>query len=295
MSPNPMLAQLGFDENARVLILHADDIGMCQASVDAYSDLLEYGIMSSAATMTPCPWFPAAAEYFRQHQADPRFDVGVHCTLNSEWDNFRWGALSTRDAASGLLDAGGYFFPKSATTQENANPDAVEMELTAQAERALAAGLNITHMDSHMLTLFHERLLPPYLRVAEKYRLPAFLLRPDHKFMPELSDEVRTMLRDAEARGMPVFDHFDSLSLRDAENRLQEAQRALNGLPPGLSVIVFHPVRDSAEVRAMAPDWKCRVADHDLFVNEEFRRMIADAGVQVIGYRVLRDTMRQAN
>lgn len=294
MSQNPILSKLGFDDNARVVILHADDIGMCQASVDAYGDLLEFGIMSSAATMVPCPWFPAAAEYFRQHQADPRFDVGVHCTLNSEWDNFRWGALSTRDAASGLLDADGYFFSKSARTQENANADAVELELTAQVERAMAAGFDITHMDAHMLTVFHERFLPPYLRVAEKYRLPAFLVRPGHKYMPELSDEVQKMLGDAEARGMPLFDHFDALSLRDPENRLQEAQRALDGVPPGLSVIVFHPVRDSAEVRAMAPDWKCRVADHDLFVNEEFRRMIADAGVKVIGYRALREAMRDA-
>lgn len=289
---NPILSKLGFDENARVLILHADDIGMSQASVDAYADLLEFGIMTSAATMVPCPWFPAAADYFRTQRDNGQFDVGVHCTLNSEWKNFRWGPLSTRDPASGLLDADGYFYSTSEPTQQLADPEAVEIELTAQVERAIASGFDVTHMDTHMLTLFHTRLLPPYLRVAEKYNLPAFILHPDHGRMPELSPEVRAMVLDAQARGMPLFDHFDALALSRHENRLQEAERALNGLPVGLSVIVFHPLRDTPESRAMALDWRARVADHDLFVNGDFRNMVADAGVLVIGCRALRDAMR---
>lgn len=292
---NPILPQLGFDENARVVILHADDIGMCQASVDAYADLLEAGIMSSAATMVPCPWFPAVAEYFRAHQTHPRFDMGVHLTLNSEWKNFRWGPLSTRDAATGLLDADGYFHSLAAPTHEFANPDAVERELTAQVERALASGFDVTHMDTHMLTLYHPRILPAYIRVAQKFRLPAFLTRPHTALMEGMPQEIETMLNEAQAHGMALFDHFDALDLEHHENRLQEAQRALDALPAGLSALVFHPCRDGAEVRAMAPDWRCRVADHELFLKDEFRQMIFDAGVNVIGYRLLRDTMRQVN
>ncbi len=289
---NPILSKLGYDENARVVILHADDIGMCQASVDAYAELLEFGIMSSAATMVPCPWFPYAAEKFHALQNNPRIDIGVHCTLNSEWKNFRWGAVSTRDAASGFLDADGYFYSRSEPTQENAQPDAVEIELTAQVKRALAAGIDVTHLDTHMLTVFHPQLLPPYLRVAKKFRLPAFVLRPEHEWLREMPRSVKAHLRAAEKRGMPLFDHFDALDLSNHKNRLQKAQRALDALPAGLSALVFHPVRDSAEVRAMAPDWKCRVADYKLFLNEQFRAMIAESGVHVIGYRKLRDAMR---
>lgn len=289
---NPILSKLGYPENARVVILHADDIGMCQSSVDAYADLLDFGIMSSAATMVPCPWYPAAAEFFRAQQSNPRFDIGVHCTLNSEWKNFRWGAVSTRDAASGFLDADGYFFSESEPTQAQADPDAVEKELTAQVKRALAAGFDVTHMDTHMLTLFHPRLLPPYLRVAKKFRLPAFVLDPDHAWMTDMPGSVKAQLRAAAKRGMPMFDHFDALSLTEHKNRLREAKRALDALPVGLSALVFHPVRDGAEVRAMAPDWKCRVADYKLFLNNDFRAMIAESGVHVIGYRTLRDAMR---
>lgn len=289
---NPILKKLGYDEKARVVILHADDIGMCQASVDAYADLLEFGVMSSAATMVPCPWFPAAAEYFRSQSGNPNFDMGVHATLNSEWGTFRWGPISTRDTASGLLDEHGYFYSRSEPTGERANPDAVEKELTAQVERALAAGFDVTHMDTHMLTAFEPRLMAAYLRVAEKFGLPAFALHPDHEWMSETTPKVRKMLLDAQERGMALFDHFDALSLDDPNNRLQEMKRALYDAPMGLSAIVFHPVRDSAEVRGMGKDWACRVADHDLFVNEALRQTIADAGVQVIGYRILRDTMR---
>lgn len=289
---NPILQKLGYDENARVVILHADDIGMCQASVDAYADLLEFGIMSSAATMAPCPWFPAAAEIFRARQNNPRFDIGVHCTLNSEWQNFRWGAISTRDPASGLLDADGYFYSLSEPTQENAQSDAVEQELTAQVERVLASGFDVTHLDTHMLTAFHPRILPAYLRVADKFNLPAFVLKPEHEWMRDLPEEILTALRERQARGAPLFDHFDALALEHHTRRLQEAQRALDALPVGLSALVFHPVRDTAEARAMAPDWRSRVADRKLFLNEKFRAMIAASGVHVIGYRVLRDAMR---
>jgi len=292
---NPFLETLGYDENARVVILHADDIGMCQASVDAYQDLLEFGIMSSAATMVPCPWFPAAAEFFKTQKANPRFDMGVHLTLNSEWSRFRWGAISTRDPASGFLDKDGYFYSRTGPTQESADPDAVERELTAQVERALAADIDITHVDTHMLSVFHSRLLPAYLRVAEKFRLPAFIVRPDTEWLSDLTPETATLLADAEARGMPFFDHFDALDLDNHTRRLKEAERALNGLPAGLSVIVFHPCANSPEVRAMAPDWQCRVADYKVFLNDSLRELIADSRVHVIGYRVLRDTMRRSN
>lgn len=289
---NAILERLGFDESARVVILHADDIGMCQASVSAYADLLDFGIMSSAAVMVPCPWFPAAADYIRTQKNNPRLDIGVHCTLNSEWKNFRWGPLSTRAASSGLLDADGYFYSTSAPTQALADPDAVEIELTAQVERALASGLDVTHLDTHMLTTFGSRLLAPYLRVAFKFHLPAFVLPADHPRMNGLTDEARAMLADVQARGMPIFDHFDALSLSNPGERLLEAQRALDKAPVGLTAIVFHPLRDTAEARAMAPDWECRVADRALFTNPELDKLILESGVHVIGYRALRDAMQ---
>src|SRR4051812_42569067 len=103
---NPALKKLGFDANDRVVIFHADDIGMSQAANAALPDLLDFGLLSSAAVMVPCPWFPQAAAFCRDH---PEVDMGVHLTLNCEWEAFRWGPISTRDQESGMLDVQGYF------------------------------------------------------------------------------------------------------------------------------------------------------------------------------------------
>ena len=131
---NPFLQELGYDAKDRVLLVHADDIGMCQASTSVLSDLFEAGIVRSAATMVPCPWFLEAAELCRQN---PEFDIGVHLTLNAEWSRYRWGALSTRDQASGLLDAQGFLHSSTAATHEQADPQAVAREIEAQFEAAL--------------------------------------------------------------------------------------------------------------------------------------------------------------
>src|SRR5919108_2899480 len=128
MPMNPALKQLGFDAHDRVVIVHADDIGMCHATLPAIAELLEFGLVSSAAVMAPCPWFPQAAAFCRAH---PAVDMGVHLTLNCEWEACRWGPISTRDPASGLLDAHGYFHAWPAATWQQAHPAAVATEIQA--------------------------------------------------------------------------------------------------------------------------------------------------------------------
>ena len=140
MNPNPVLQKLGFADDDRVVIIHADDIGMCQATVSAFADLVDFGLISCGAVMVPCPWFPQVAAYCRQH---PLVDLGVHLTLTSEWNGYRWGPISTRDLASGLIDPEGYFYRRSEQVQEHGGNAAVPLELQAQVDRALAAGIEV--------------------------------------------------------------------------------------------------------------------------------------------------------
>ena len=158
MRTNPVLKKLGLTPEDRAVIIHADDIGMCQATVTAYADLMDFGLVSSGAVMVPCPWFPYAADYCRQH---PDVDTGVHLTLTSEWDSYRWGPISTRDPASGLVDDEGCFYRSVAEAQEYGQPDAVQREMQAQVERALAAGIDVTHVDTHMGTVAAPQLPRP--------------------------------------------------------------------------------------------------------------------------------------
>ena len=176
MNANPVLKRLGLSDTDRVAIIHTDDIGMCQASVDAFADLNEVGIISSGAVMVPCPWFLHAAGYARQN---PRADLGIHLTLTSEWKTYRWGPVSTRDPASGMLDEEGFFHHLSSEAQEHGDPAAVEVELTAQVERALQMGIVPTHVDTHMGSVAHPKFMGIYIRLAQKFHLPPMIFRLD--------------------------------------------------------------------------------------------------------------------
>ena len=169
MSINPMMKKLGFSNNDRAVIIHTDDIGMCHASVQAFKDLWEFGTITSGAVMVPCAWFPAAAQMCREN---PEMDMGVHATLNAEWDVYRWSPLSTRDQASGLLDADGYFHQWHQAVYDNAKVEAVELEVNAQIERALSAGIDVTHVDSHMGTIMSPLFIQSYIQAAASRRLP---------------------------------------------------------------------------------------------------------------------------
>ncbi|MDD5370175.1 MAG: ChbG/HpnK family deacetylase, partial [Anaerolineaceae bacterium] len=166
MRPNPVLHQLGLANTDRVVIIHTDDIGMCQASVSAFAKLYDFGLISSGATMVPCPWFLEAARFCREHQG---VDMGVHLTLTSEWETYRWGPVSTRDIASGLMDEQGYFPRCVGPVQENADPAAANWEMEGQVKRAIAAGIQPTHIDTHMGTVAHAKFIPGYLGISAQY------------------------------------------------------------------------------------------------------------------------------
>lgn len=288
---NIALKKLGFDEHDRVLIIHADDIGMCQASVSGLAELFDFGLLSSAAVMVPCPWFQYAADLARAH---PAWDLGVHLTLNAEWTVYRWGPLSTRDPASGLLDEQGYFHHRPPATEQHAQLAAVRAELAAQVQRARAEGLDPTHLDAHMLTAAKPRLRQCYVDLALEQRLPLLLIRDQ----PGLSDLAKAMAVEPEmaerldAQGVPLFDDLLSLPLDEPGDQLALAKKIVDDLRPGLTMLILHPARDTPELRALAPDWASRVSNAAAMLSPELRAHVGRAGVQVIGYRPLRGLLK---
>ena len=290
---NPTLPRLGLAPDARVAIIHADDIGMCEATLPAWEDLAELGLVTSAATMVPCPWFPRAAALCRAH---PEADMGVHLTLTCEWDAYRWGPVSTRDPATGLLDEEDYLHRTSQAVWERAEEGAVRAEIGAQLERALSAGVDVTHIDTHMLTLGHPCLSEGYVSLALSRRLPLMAARLDPAaggWGAELVAHSHRLAQRLEAEGVPVFDAVVGLPLDEPADRVGQAKRALDGLPAGLSLLIIHPARDTPELRAIAPDWRSRVADYEAFTSPELRDHIRDTGIELLGYRALRDLLRR--
>jgi predicted glycoside hydrolase/deacetylase ChbG (UPF0249 family) len=297
MQPNPVLKRLGLSENDRAVIIHVDDVGMCQATVSAYADLLDFGLISSAAVMVPCPWFPQTAAFCREHH---EADMGIHLTVNSEWDGYRWGPVSTRDMTSGLMDDEGYFHRRQPAVQANADPEAVRAELDAQINRALTAGIDATHVDSHMGTVMHPRFVASYRDLALQYKLPpGVLLRGDEDSLwtRGLTQEQiamgMKMTAELEARGVPLLDNIIGMPLEEHENRVERAKSYLEALQPGtITHLLMHAAQDTPELRAIAPDWRARVADYQAFLSADLRDFLRNKGIHVIGYRVIRDLMR---
>jgi predicted glycoside hydrolase/deacetylase ChbG (UPF0249 family) len=295
MSSNLYLKALGYNENDRLVILHADDIGMCQATLDAYAGLLDTGLAFTAATMVPCPWFPALADLCASRSAG--IDMGVHLTLTSEWAGYRWGALSTRDPATGLLDADGYLHAANAPVFE-ADPAAVADELTTQVDRALTAGIDVTHVDSHMGTVFHPRFIEGYLNAGLRHGIPPMFPRLDEAGMRAHGIEGReaemlgSFLDQLAAQELPILDDLKTVPLDEHKDRLAKTKAVLDSVEPGITYFILHPAVDTPELRAITPHWQARVGDYEAFTSDAMQRYFEESNLHVIQYRALRDAMR---
>lgn len=294
MHPNPVMKKLGLSDKDRAVIIHTDDIGMCQASVTAYKDLMEFGLISSGATMVPCPWSLEAARVCREH---PEYDMGVHLTLTCEWPTYRWGPISTRDRQSGLIDEQGFFYRTSEAAQEHADKDAAILELKTQIKRAEEAGIKPTHIDTHMGTLGHQKFIPDYVQMGMATRMPIMMFRLNELGWRLAGLDGATakiavkLVSQVEEAGMPLLDNIFMMNLEKPEDRLEQVKSALKKLKPGVTHFIIHPSADTPEIRAICPDWACRVADYHTFTDERLRDFLKDSDLHVIGYRDLQNLM----
>lgn len=290
---NPALSALGCPPEARVVIFHADDLGMGEATVSAYAELEGRGALTSASVMLPCTWAPGAA---REVKARPEADVGVHLTLTSEWDACRWAPLS--GPVAGLVDEEGYFHRRTEEARQ-APPEAVARELRAQLERALAWGLDVTHMDAHMGAAAWPPFFPALAELALGYGVPFFYLRHDAAgwealgFGPREAERAAQFGLQLEERGFPLVDHLRTLPLDVGGDHAALTLQMARELPPGITHFILHPAKDTPELRAVAHDWEARVANFEAFRSPELRAALEAEGVQLSGYRPLRDLFRR--
>ena len=296
MKPNPFLKKLGYSDNDRLVILHTDDIGMCHASVQAFRDLWAFGGITSGAVMVPCPWFPAVAQMCREN---PAIDMGVHATLNAEWESYRWGPVSGGEPGSGLRDEAGYFHQWHQAVYDNASPEQVDVEVNAQIEKALKAGIDVTHVDSHMGTIMNPKYIQSYIQAASSRLLPNFLPRLNAVGIDLMGVDDAERVRYApvmemlESMGVPMMDGVLGMPLEHGDDHLEVAKKLLGELPVGITHFILHPSIDTPELRAIAPDWQARVANYNAFMSDELKMFIEREAIKPIGYRAIREAMRQ--
>jgi chitin disaccharide deacetylase len=295
MNPNPILKKLGFSNTDRLAIIHTDDIGMCQASVQAYADLWENGTISSGAIMMPCPWAKTAAEFCKTH---PGVDMGVHATLTAEWANYRWRPLSTVDPSTGMTDADGFLWRSSEEAQANGDQEAVMVELQTQVRKALEWGVDATHIDTHMGTVAHPKFIPAYVQTGMQNRLPLMIPRGDSNVYQRIGLDEATaamfanFVNSLEEQGLPLVDNMVGVPLDQPEGQLEIVKKMFSELPIGVTHFIIHPSVDTSELRAITPDWPSRVANYRTFMSKELKEFLKNSGVHVIGYRDLRKVMR---
>ena len=288
--PRRSLAErLGYGGTDRLLIINGDDAGMCQAANAATIECLETGLMTSATVMVPCPWFPALADYARSH---PRLDLGIHLAHTAEWKFYRWGPVAPRDQVPGLVDPDGYLWRSIEEVYAHSSPDEALIEGRAQVRKALAAGIDVTHLDSHMGTLQYDpRYMETYLQLAVEFDLP---VRMASQSTLEKFKQPTLRTRFAE-RGILFPDEFVYEELSEEPKDVKGFWlRVLGNLKPGVTELYIHAAEPTDELKAITGSWKTRGEEYAAFATDaDVRRAIETAGIIRIGYRPLRELQRR--
>ena len=287
-SEKSLAEKLGFARSAKILIVHADDVGMTHSVNAATVKALDSGLVNSASIMVPCPWFPEIADYAQSH---PEVDFGLHLTLTSERVYYRWGPVAPRDKVPTLVDANGYFHHDwSADTR--IDPRDAELELRAQIDRAYAMGVHPTHLDSHQyrLILNGKPLFDAFLRVAHSYKLPAFVTRDWFADSPYLEPSL--------TRDDIVLDHTVTISPSVRSEKWADFyEAALKNLQPGVTEFVIHVATADDEMKAATRErdtwgaaWRQR--DFNFFTSPQFREMLDRYNVKLTTWRQLSTVSR---
>ncbi len=287
-----MLQQLGISPDQRAIVVHVDDMGMCAAANEGALRALA-GSATCGSIMVPCPAFEQIARIAHER---PELDLGVHLTLNAEYESYRWGPVCSD--VPGLVSPAGGMWRTTRETVDNASAEEVERELRGQIDRALEAGIDVTHLDSHMGTVFEIKFIEVYLRLARDYRLPCFIPRVSREALEARGllaalERYVELLEAAESDGLPLFDHFDSNSLHFEPGSGAEHNRSrVEGLGPGLSYLITHCAAGGAELEAITQDWRQRDEEHRLYSDGSMARVFAQPDVRTIGMRPLRELLR---
>lgn len=266
---------LGYPSDARLLILNADDFGMCHAANEATVRTLKTGPVSSCTLMVPCPWSLHALNLLR---ASPEIPFGVHLTVVSEQPDYRWGPLTCRSDVPSLVDEAGYFYSEGRIDEvlDRADVGELEREYRAQIEAVLASGLKPTHLDSHCGShTRREHVFDMTVGLALEYGLA-------------LRVYGETYIKKLQAQRLPTLDHelMDSYTL-DVTGKSTLYTQMLRDLPAGLTEWAIHPGLDTPEMQAVEPGSRVRQTDFAFFSSAEVREVFAEEGVTVLSYRDL--------
>lgn len=275
---------LGYPADARLLIINADDFGMCHAVNEAVFRALKQGVLRSTTLMVPCAWALHAMHFLADHA---EFPFGVHLTVISDWVDYRWGALTAKEKVPSLINETGHFynFERMPEFLAHVRLDQLEIEIQAQIEAVLAAGLKPTHLDWHALRL----------RIGGRADISALMFRLAREYGLALRVAGRPSIERVQSQGLPAsdYDFLDSYLL-DPVDKPARYMQMLRELPAGLSEWAVHPAVDTPELLAIEPDGKgVRQADFDFLMSQEAKEIVKEEGIILLDYQVLQAIWRE--
>ncbi len=276
------IKDLGYSENDKLLIIHADDAGLSHSQNIATIRALEQGVVKSYSIMTPCPMFEEIAEFAK---ANPKFDYGIHLTLTAEWNEYRFRPVLSREEIPSLVDESGFFFQTLEDLKNNARSTEVDKELRAQINKAISFGLNPTHLDSHMFSLgVKKEFFEIYINLARDYKLPALLTEQFIRSIGLYKDEYRKNFLFSDNVYMAGYNDFEKSDLAGYYDNV------LDNLTPGFNILIIHPAFDNSEMESITGGEKFfgskwRQIDFDYFTSEKCKSKLLKNNIKLISWK----------
>lgn len=287
--------RLGWPKGAKVLIFHSDDMGMCWEANEGTRIAMEKGLVTSASVMMPAPWVLDWMQYLEEN---PDVDSGIHLTHTSEWDTYRWGPLAGVARVPGLADKTGSLWDGVGQVIQNATPDEVEMEIRAQIARAENMGMPVTHMDSHMGTLFsNPAFFERYVKVGVEKGIPILITGPNgdlqKKYEPEAAQLFKNFDVDKEVwdKGLPVLDDATGVTYgwKTFEEKKRMMLKTIRELKPGVTEIIVHATQVNDTFDRISTSGSTRQADMDVMLDEDVKEAIEEEGIILTTWRELKE------
>lgn len=282
---------MGLPPDTVLLMIHADDAGLCHSENRATMHCLEQGSVNSCSVMVNCPGFEEMAGYLSRN---PHFDHGIHLTLTCEWHSFRFGPVLPASEVPSLVDEQGHFFKDRKTLLQRARPEEVRKEVRAQIEKGLEAGLRPSHIDSHMYSLgISEDLFKIYRDMGEEFDLPVLL---NGRLLSEISGlDPSKVLQPGDFEIPHIhYGNFEDFK----QGKLADFYRdTLKNLSPGLHMILIHTAYDDPEMKEVTRDhpnfgsaW--RQVDTDFFSSEECRGLLEEKKVRLVTWTEIGELLK---
>ncbi len=288
--------KLGYPVNSKVVMLHADDIGMCSEANEAVIPYLLNDQIQSAAAMVPCPWFNDIADWYKKH---PEEDIGLHLTLTSEWKNYRWGPVSNPSNVPELIDPEGYMWRGVIDVVSRTPVTTIEKEVRAQIERAYERGIKPGHIDTHMGTLYSKvEYAEAFFKVAMEYGIPANVIEftPDRvqKFRKQGYPITARLIQSGTEYTLPKLDDFTSVpNGKSYQEKKENFFDLIQNLEPGITEIIFHPSIETEGLKKITNSWQQRVWEAKMFSDPEVIQFLKNEEIIFTNWKAMMQRFKE--